>query len=109
MGAGIRDSGVPRAKIFLTSKLWNNKHHPDDVEKALDESLERLGTDYLDLYLMHMPVAFARGKELIPRDKEGRAILSDIPITDTWKAMEVLTVNTTYCRHEDPTERLVVV
>lgn len=52
VGAAIRKSGVPRSEIFITTKLWNNAHHPDDVEKALNASLKDLGTDYVDLYLM---------------------------------------------------------
>jgi aryl-alcohol dehydrogenase-like predicted oxidoreductase len=52
VGAAIRKSGVPRNEIFVTTKLWNNKHHPDDVEGALDASLKDLGMDYVDLYLM---------------------------------------------------------
>ncbi|KAK2613316.1 hypothetical protein N8I77_000237 [Diaporthe amygdali] len=52
---GIKKSGVPRERIFLTTKLWNNAHHPDDVEKALDASLKDLDTDYVDLFLNHWP------------------------------------------------------
>ena len=55
VGSGIQKSGVKREDIFLISKLWNTKHHPQDVEPALDRTLKDLGTDYLDLYLMHWP------------------------------------------------------
>jgi L-glyceraldehyde reductase len=56
VGAGIRASGVSRSEIFITGKLWNTKHRPEDVESGLDKTLEDLGTDYLDLFLMHWPV-----------------------------------------------------
>lgn len=56
VGQGIKNSGVAREEIFLTSKLWNTKHAPEDVEAALDKSLSDLGVAYLDLYLMHWPV-----------------------------------------------------
>ena len=52
VGDGIRKSGVPREEIFLTTKLWNHKHRPEDAEKHIDESLKNLGFDYVDLYLM---------------------------------------------------------
>ena len=55
VAVGIKKSGVPRSEIFLTSKLWNSKHSPEDVLPALEETLKDLETDYLDLYLMHWP------------------------------------------------------
>jgi len=85
---GIKKSGVPRKDIFITTKLWNNYHHPDDVEKACDLSLKDLETDYLDLYLMHWPSAFARSDSLFPDNREG-----NIDYIDTWKAMEKLVQN----------------
>lgn len=60
VGLGIKDSGVPREEIFLTSKLWNT-HHPN-VKEGLQKTLEALGVDYLDLYvsLRHATVAAQR-------------------------------------------------
>jgi glycerol 2-dehydrogenase (NADP+) len=49
VGQGIRDSGVPRSDIFITSKLWNT--HQDDAKAGLQRTLDALGTDYLDLYV----------------------------------------------------------
>lgn len=71
-----------------TFPVWNNSHHPDDVEPALDASLADLGTDYVDLYLMHWPVAFARGESMFPRDSNGKMINGDTDYVDTWRAME---------------------
>lgn len=65
---GIERSGVPRSEIFLTTKLWNADQGFDSTLKAFDQSMEKLGTDYLDLYLIHWPT---------PRN--GRFV-------DTWKA-----------------------
>jgi len=56
VGETIAGSGVPREDIFLTTKLNNSRHGYDEAIKACDESLERLGTDYLDLYLIHWPL-----------------------------------------------------
>ena len=60
VGQGIRDSGIPRSEIFVTTKLWNSDHGYDSALRAFDASLERLGLDYLDLYLIHWPVAGKR-------------------------------------------------
>ena len=62
VGAAIRESGVPREEIFVTSKLWNADHGRERALRACDESLGRLGTDYLDLYLIHWPVQGLRGE-----------------------------------------------
>ncbi|KAL4922795.1 NADP-dependent oxidoreductase domain-containing protein [Aspergillus aurantiobrunneus] len=90
VGAAIRKSGVPRNEIFLTTKLWNNKHHPDDVEQALADSLNDLGLEYIDLFLMHWPVAFKRGSEHFPQTDKGAPAVADIDYVDTYKAMEKL-------------------
>lgn len=60
VGAAIRDSGVTREHIFVTTKLWTVDHGYDEAQRAFDASLERLGLDYVDLYLSHFPVAGKR-------------------------------------------------
>lgn len=90
VGRGIKRSGVPRKEIFVGTKLWCNQFHPDDVEAALDESLADLDTPYVDLLMMHYPVAFKRGAERFPRDAEGTMLLGETTFVDTWKAMEKL-------------------
>ena len=56
VGKAIKESGVSRSDIFLTSKVWNSDQGYDQTIKAFNASLEKLGTDYLDLYLIHWPV-----------------------------------------------------
>jgi len=91
VGAGIRASGVPRADIFVTSKLWNTKHHPDDVEASCRTTLSDLGLDYLDLYLVHWPHAFQRGDNTFPKNDDGTVKYDEtLHPTDTWLAMEKL-------------------
>ncbi|KAJ9606833.1 hypothetical protein H2200_008843 [Cladophialophora chaetospira] len=90
VGLGMQKSGVDRKDIFITSKLWNSKHDPKDVEAALDKSLKDLGAEYVDLYLMHWPVAFASGDRWFPLDDNGVFKLSIVHFNDTWKAMEAL-------------------
>lgn len=57
VGKGMHESGVPREEIFLTTKLWNEDMRQGRELEAFNESLERLQTDYVDLYLVHWPVA----------------------------------------------------
>lgn len=56
IAAALGESGLPREQVFLTTKLWNDDQGYDTVLAALHHSLERLGTDYVDLYLVHWPV-----------------------------------------------------
>ncbi|MCS9983923.1 aldo/keto reductase [Weissella paramesenteroides] len=55
VGRVIKDSGIPREELFITSKLWNDSHSYEAAKIALDKSLKLLGLDYLDLYLIHWP------------------------------------------------------
>ncbi|WP_085993498.1 aldo/keto reductase [Oceanobacillus senegalensis] len=55
VGKAIENSGVPREKLFITTKVWNSDHGYENTLKAFDESLERLGQEYVDLYLIHWP------------------------------------------------------
>jgi len=91
VGAGLKASGVPREEIFITSKLWNTKHHPDDVEAACRKTLDDLGLEYLDLYLIHWPHAFQRGDNAFPKKESGEIIYDEsIHPTDCWLDMEKL-------------------
>ena len=79
VGQGIRESGVSRSDIFLVSKVWNSDQGYDSTLKAFENSLENLGVDYLDLYLIHWPVAGKyketwRALEKLYREKRIRAI-----------------------------------
>ncbi|KAF7362164.1 aldo/keto reductase [Mycena venus] len=66
VGRAIRDSGLPREEIYLTTKLGNNDHHR--VKEAFEESLKKLGVSYIDLYLLHWPQGFINGKVLSPEE-----------------------------------------
>ena len=57
VGQGIRESGVPREEIFVTTKIWNNKRGYEKTRESVEKSLERLGLDYLDMVLIHWPAA----------------------------------------------------
>ncbi|KAG2158597.1 NADP-dependent oxidoreductase domain-containing protein [Suillus bovinus] len=83
-------SVVTREQLFITSKLWNCSHQQGPAEAELDETLQQLGLDYLDLYLIHWPVAFEPGNGLNPLHptKEGEIHLDlKTSLVDTWKTM----------------------
>lgn len=100
VGEGVRQSGKARGDLFITSKVWNTDRGYDSTLRACEKSLEDLGMDYLDLYLIHWP---ANGMQF--GDKATAINL------DTWKAMERLAdeglvrsigLSNFYVRHMEP-------
>ncbi|KAL2063646.1 hypothetical protein VTL71DRAFT_5451 [Oculimacula yallundae] len=94
VGRGIKASGIPRKDLFITSKLWNTEHNPKDVGPALDQTLRDLGTDFVDLYLIHWPQSYIKQipYTAFPEDQNGNTITIDVPIASTWRAMEALVI-----------------
>ena len=76
--AELASGRVAREDIFVTTKLWNTNHRPERVEPAFEASLEKLGLDYLDLYLIHTPFAFQPGDEQDPRDQDGHVQVAHV-------------------------------
>jgi 2,5-diketo-D-gluconate reductase A len=72
VGDGVRASGLDRAEVFVTSKLSNAFHRPDDARRSFDETLSALGSDYIDLFLIHWPLP----------------MLYDGDYVATWKTLE---------------------
>ena len=72
VGEGIRDAGIDRGHVYVTSKLNNGFHRPDDARRSFDQTLTELGTDYVDLFLIHWPLP----------------TLYDGDFVSTWKTLE---------------------
>lgn len=82
----FKEGKVKREDLWITSKLWNDAHKKEDVIPALKITLEDLQLDYLDLYLIHWPVAFKKGIGF-PENDEQFLSLEEAPIIETWNAM----------------------
>jgi alcohol dehydrogenase (NADP+) len=91
LSAGFTTGAIAREEVFITTKLWNTNHRPERVEPAFDASRERLGINYVDLYLIHTPFAFQPGDNMDPRDQAGNIIYDrGVTLLETWRAMENL-------------------
>ncbi|EFX89980.1 hypothetical protein DAPPUDRAFT_300058 [Daphnia pulex] len=87
----IDDAIIDRKDLFIVSKLWCTFMSPGLVEPALRKTLKDLQLDYLDLYVMHWPMAFEENSDMIPNiplDENGLVKCKDVDYVDTWKAME---------------------
>lgn len=83
----VKEGDIKREELFITSKLWNDSHAVEDVRPALEQTLKDLQLEYLDLYLMHWPVAQKKGTT-IPQSDEDMIPLSELPLELTWAEME---------------------
>ncbi|HEV7348884.1 aldo/keto reductase [Telluribacter sp.] len=83
MASGV----VQREDLWVTSKLWNNAHRKEQVLPALQQTLRDLNLDYLDLYIIHWPVALKEGIGF-PGSAEDFLSLDEVPLSETWEAME---------------------
>lgn len=82
----LKAGDVKREDLFVTSKLWNNAHLPQKVQPNIEQSLKDLQLDYLDLYLIHWPVA-VQPHIGFPQTSADMMSLSEIPLATTWESM----------------------
>jgi D-xylose reductase len=97
--AALKSGDCRREDLWVTSKLWNNYHRPEHVRLAVERSLHDLGLDYLDLYLVHFPIAlefvpfekrYPPGWLFNPDDPQQGMRAIPIPLAETWQGMEDL-------------------
>ena len=87
LSEAIQAGEVKREELWITSKLWNNAHARDQTVDALKKTLQDLHLQYLDLYLIHWPVA-VKPERTFPRSGDDFLSLDEMPLTETWRGME---------------------
>src|SRR5438046_8609213 len=90
LGVAIRESGIPRDEIFVTTKLWNNDHGYESALRAFEKSRRELGLDYVDLYLIHWPVPRLRQQswKALQKTRDQGLARSGGATTDTMRNLE---------------------
>nr|CDS26967.1 aldo keto reductase family 1 member B4 [Hymenolepis microstoma] len=87
----MKEHNLKREDIFVTSKLWCDRHDPKDVKRSCEESLKDLGLEYLDLYLIHLPVSFkVIDGACFDLNNRNVLIYENHKLEDTWREMEKL-------------------
>lgn len=82
VGKAVRDSGIPREEIFITSKLWLQDYGYEAAKKGLETSLEKLGMDYIDLYLLHQPYGDVAGAWKALEEAKEDGVLKSIGVSN---------------------------
>ena len=99
VGEAVRDflkkrSDVKRSDLFICTKVWNHLHEPEEVKWSLNNSLEKFGLDYIDLFLVHWPIAAEGDETKMPKlNAQGQYVIKEQLTKDpkpTWKAVEEL-------------------
>jgi diketogulonate reductase-like aldo/keto reductase len=98
VGEALRKSGLAREEVFITTKLWNSDHGYDKALAAFEESLKRIGLNYVDLYLIHWPVEGLRNETWRALEKileEGKCRAAGVSNYMTWHLEELLSQSST--------------
>ncbi|KAM4675755.1 aldo-keto reductase family 1 member C23-like protein [Discoglossus pictus] len=82
------DGTLNREDLFYTSKLWNTFHQPHLVRPVLEKALKTLQLDYIDLYIIHMPMSLKPTDELFPVNEHGEILFDHVDLLQTWEALE---------------------